>query len=87
MILAGMFLWFVGWAWSVINGFRVGVLCAVLNFFFPPLSQLIFSLYEPKIRKPTLFMAIGMALVVWGAIRFGWQAFSFPPQVQGGVFT
>ena len=87
MILAGAFLCFAGWVWSVINGFRVGLLCGTLNFFFFPLSQFIFSLYEPKIRKPLLFMVIGMGLMTWGLARIGWDFYAVPATVPGGVFT
>jgi hypothetical protein len=87
MFLGGFVLWVVGWVWSVVNGFRVGLLCGGLNFFFPPLSQLIFSIYEPKIRKPALFMALGFALMTWSVLRIGWHEFSFPTAVPGGVFT
>jgi hypothetical protein len=69
MIMAGFGLSLIGWVWSVWNGFGVGIICGLLNFFFPPLPQLIFSLYEKRLRAPTLLMFLGAALSVYSA----WQ--------------
>ena len=52
----------IGWIWSVRAGVTVGLLCAVLNFAFPPLSQMIFSFYEPQVRLPTVVLLLGIVL-------------------------
>jgi hypothetical protein len=69
MLTAGILLSLFGWLWSVWRGFRVSLLCGLLNFFFHPLSQLIFCLYEKSIRRPTLVMFIGWVLVFYSS----WQ--------------
>jgi len=68
MLIAGFLLSLFGWLFSIWRGIQVGLLCALLNFFFPPLSQLIFCLYEKKIRTPTLLMFLGWGLMLYG----GW---------------
>lgn len=80
MTTVGILLVLSGWLWSVWRGFRVGLLCGLLNFFFCPLSQLIFCLYEKKIRQPTLMLFIGWALLTyssWASIQgYMWQHMS-----------
>jgi len=48
----------ISWVWSVVRSVEVSVPCLLLNITFPPLSQLIFSLYEPRIRAPFFLMMI-----------------------------
>jgi len=48
------------WIWSVARGIQVSLICAIANFIFPPVSQLIFSIYEDKMRAPLFFMAVGV---------------------------
>jgi hypothetical protein len=69
MATAAGILIFIGWIWSIINGFGVGLPCAILCFLFPPLAQFIFCIYEPKIRMPTLIMIIGLAIGAWQGIH------------------
>lgn len=57
------------WLWTVWRGFGIGILCGVLNFFFPPLSQLIFSLYEKRMRLPTLLMFASFVLLSYAIYR------------------
>ncbi|WP_020407976.1 hypothetical protein [Hahella ganghwensis] len=55
--------WFLAvgaWIWSVARGIQVSVICMVLNFLAPPISQLIFAVYEEKMRRPLLYMVIGL---------------------------
>ena len=52
------------WIWSITTGLqKVSVLCAVLNFVFPPLSQLVFSINNKELRAP-FFLMVG----VWGTM-------------------
>jgi hypothetical protein len=67
MLLIACACWIFGWLWSIWRGFGVGIICGLLNFFFPPLSQLIFSLYEKRLRAPTLLMVFGMILSIYSA--------------------
>lgn len=64
MALFAFALALVGWIWSIRAGISVGLLCAVLNFLFPPLAQMIFSAYEPEVRVPTVVLLLGLALMV-----------------------
>lgn len=50
---------FIGWVWSIISGFKVSILCAICNFLFPPLSQVIFAIYEDAMHTPLLLMIVG----------------------------
>ncbi|MCD6060312.1 MAG: hypothetical protein K0S16_623 [Moraxellaceae bacterium] len=63
MGLIAFLLALVGWIWSIRAGISVGLLCAVLNFLFPPLAQMIFSAYEPEVRVPTVVLLVGLALM------------------------
>jgi len=48
----------VTWIWSIVVGLQVSVLCAVLSFFFPPIAQVIFSIYEESLRGPMIILVI-----------------------------
>lgn len=54
ILLAVVFL--IAWPWSVIKALNTGILAAVLCFFFPPLAQVIFSIYEEHLRSVTIVM-------------------------------
>lgn len=69
LFAAGVLLSLVGWLWTVIRGFEVGLICALLNFFFPPLPQFIYCIYEKGLRQPTLLMVLGWVLSAYG----GWH--------------
>ncbi|WP_236172831.1 hypothetical protein [Pseudomonas pseudonitroreducens] len=72
MSMIGFALLLVGFIWSVARGIQVSMLCVVANFIFPPISQAIFSIYEPVIRAPLAVMAAGFAvLYLNGSISFG----------------
>lgn len=62
MALLAIAVFVFGWFWSIRAGIEVGLLCAALNFLFPPISQFIFCIYEQKMRIPTLVMIIGILL-------------------------
>lgn len=49
----------IAWFWSIIRGIQVSALCVICNFFFPPLSQLIFAIYEDNMKGPLILMSIG----------------------------
>ncbi|UTW06245.1 hypothetical protein [Pseudomonas benzenivorans] len=66
MSTAGFLLALVGFIWSVARGIQVSVLCAVLNFILPPISQLIFAAQEPTMRSPFLVIVIGLGLMYLG---------------------
>lgn len=66
MVFWGGLLFLVGYVWSIARGVQVSFLCVVLNFLFPPISQLIFSTYESVIRAPLFVMAAGMLLMYLG---------------------
>ena len=53
----------MAWIWSIIKGLNASVLCAVLNFFFPPISQIIFSIYEEELRGVTVVLSICLILM------------------------
>ena len=52
------------WIWSVARGIQVSLLCAVLNFVFPPVSQIIYAVYEEKMRAPLIFM-VGFGVLLF----------------------
>lgn len=52
------------WIWSVAKGVQVSLLCAVLNFLFPPISQLVYSIYEESMRGP-LFTLLAFGGLFW----------------------
>ena len=60
------------WIWSIIRGIQVSLLCAILNFFFPPLSQVIFAIYEERLRAPLLFIVVsgGLLIYLYGEVAF-----------------
>ncbi|WAJ38040.1 hypothetical protein OU800_02055 [Pseudomonas sp. GOM7] len=66
MVIVGFFIALGAWVWSVARGIQVSLICVVLNFMFPPVSQGIFALYEPPMRAPLLFMAIGLGMMYLG---------------------
>lgn len=66
MVIVGFFIALGAWVWSVARGIQVSLLCVVLNFMFPPVSQLIFALYEQPMRTPLLGMAAGLGLMYLG---------------------
>jgi 4-amino-4-deoxy-L-arabinose transferase-like glycosyltransferase len=61
----------VGWIWSVARGIQVSLLCCVLNFIFPPISQMIFSIYETKMRAPTILMLGTAGALIYLSGKFG----------------
>ncbi|MDP3815658.1 hypothetical protein [Pseudomonas sp.] len=72
MNTAGFLIALAGFIWSVSRGIQVSMLCVVLNFIFPPISQLIYSTYEPAIRPPLFVLAIGLGLMyVGGGLQIG----------------
>lgn len=65
----------VAWIWSVAIGIQVSVLCMICNFMFPPISQLIYSVYESKIRAPFFVMAACIGYFVFtGDIQFTYSS-------------
>ncbi|MCO7552857.1 hypothetical protein [Metapseudomonas otitidis] len=66
MVTVGFLIALAAWIWSVARGIQVSMLCLVLNFLFPPLSQVIFSVYEPPMRSPLLAMAVGLGMMYFG---------------------
>ena len=63
MYTLGLMLFFGGYLWSAARGVQVSLLCIIFNFIFPPLSQIIFAIYEPVIRAPLSVMLIGLLLI------------------------
>ncbi|UTW46101.1 hypothetical protein KFE80_04180 [bacterium SCSIO 12696] len=63
MDVLGTVLMLGGWLWSVIGGVQVSILCAILNFVFPPLSQIIYSVYEQPMRMPLIVMIAGIVVL------------------------
>ncbi|MBQ0785761.1 MAG: hypothetical protein KBT66_16165 [Amphritea sp.] len=59
----GVLIVFVAWVWSVAKGIQVSMLCCILNFMFPPVSQGIFAIYEDEMRGPFIAIAIGCLIV------------------------
>ncbi|KIQ05286.1 hypothetical protein M2262_004796 [Pseudomonas sp. BIGb0408] len=66
MVTMGFLIALVAWIWSVSRGIQVSLLCVVLNFMFPPISQGIFALYEQSMRPPLLIMAVGLGMMYLG---------------------
>jgi len=54
----------VVWIWSVARGIQVSLLCAILNFLFPPISQGAFAIYEEKMRAP-FFLILALAALAY----------------------
>lgn len=54
---------FGSWIWSIVRGVQVSIYCAILNFLFPPISQIIFAIYEESMRMPLMLMIVGSALI------------------------
>jgi len=48
--------------WTIVAGFQISALAGVLNFFFPPLSQVIYSIFEEDMRLPTICLVAAMAI-------------------------
>lgn len=67
MELVAIFIFIFTWIWSIVKGLKISVVCAVLNFFFPPLSQIIFSVYEEELRFVTGGLIISLAFMYWAA--------------------
>lgn len=62
------FVIFVSWIWSIIRGMDVSIFCVVLNFLFPPISQVVFAIYEERMRPPSYLMgaSFGLMLLIMG---------------------
>ncbi|MES2818820.1 MAG: hypothetical protein V4812_07555 [Pseudomonadota bacterium] len=72
MNTAGFILALVGYIWSVARGIQISLLCVLLNFMFPPLSQLIFASSEPQMRPPFFVIVLGLGLMyLGGGLRLG----------------
>lgn len=56
------------WIWSIVKGLSISVACAALNFFFPPISQIIFSIYEEELRLVTFVLIGCMGLMYWVSV-------------------
>lgn len=67
MELVAIFIFILTWIWSIVKGLKVSVVCAALNFFFPPISQIIFSVYEEELRFVTGGLIISLAFMYWVA--------------------
>lgn len=59
-----MILGISAWIWSLIRGYEISLLCCVLNFFFPPLSQIIYSVLDERMRIPLLAMCVVFCLKI-----------------------
>lgn len=68
----------VGWIWSIRAGVTVSLLCAILNLTFPPVSQMIFSIYEPQVRLLTLVLLAGLVLGVVTSVHKETQIYDPP---------
>ncbi len=66
MSTVGFILFLVAYVWSVARGIQVSLLCCVLNFIFPPVSQGIYAVYEEEIRAPLVLMGIALVLLYFG---------------------
>jgi hypothetical protein len=59
----GCLIFFIGWIWLVITGFKVGgVLWGIINIFFQPLTGLIFCIVKKAGWQPFIVMLIGLVL-------------------------
>jgi len=65
MEIVAIIIFIMAWIWSIVKGLQVSVVCATLNFFFPPISQVIFSVYEEELRFVTGTLVLSMALMYW----------------------
>ncbi|AZZ90366.1 hypothetical protein EUZ85_06395 [Hahella sp. KA22] len=59
-------IFIIGYIMSLIKGFQVSFVCLLLNFFFPPIAQGIFAIYEPEMRTPLYLMLGSIVLAVIG---------------------
>lgn len=53
------------------RGIQISLLCVVLKFMFPPLSQLIFASSEPQMGPPFFVIALGLGSMYLGGVAFG----------------
>lgn len=53
------------WIWSVARGIQVSFLCCVLNFVFPPVSQMFFAVNESKMRLPFFIMVVSTVVLIY----------------------
>ncbi len=65
MEIVAIIIFVMAWIWSIVKGLNVSVMCAALNFFFPPISQIIFSIYEEDLRYVTGGLIVSLALMYW----------------------
>ena len=63
MEVIGFLILFIAWIWSVAKGIQVSLLCSALNFFFPPISQAVYAIYEDDMRGPFTGLAIGIVIL------------------------
>ncbi len=65
MEIVAIIIFVMAWIWSIVKGLNVSVACAALNFFFPPISQIIFCIYEEELRAVTGALIVSLALMYW----------------------
>jgi hypothetical protein len=67
------------WIWTIARGIEISIWCVILNALFPPVSQIVFSLYESRMRLPLISMLLsggamfylyGETTVVSGTVEF-----------------
>ena len=63
MLFVLLLVFFVAWIWSIFLGYKVSLICAALNFFFPPISQVVFSIYEKSLHGVTIVLVISSILM------------------------
>jgi len=59
----GCIVFFIGWIWLIITGFKVGgPLWGIINIFFQPITGLIFCIVKKAGWQPFIVMLIGLIL-------------------------
>lgn len=65
--LIGALVFFVGWIWLIVTGFKAGgALWGILNIFFQPITGLIFCIVNKTGWMQFGIMIAGLVLVVLG---------------------
>ena len=56
MTLLLSILFLVAWLYTVIVGFKIGLLCGLASIFFTPIAQCIISIFEEDMRVPFMLL-------------------------------
>ena len=73
--LLGLLLFFIGWIWLIVVGYKAGgILWAILIFLFSILSGLIFCIMKKEGWMQWAIMTLGWLLIIFGGGAAAWSA-------------